>query len=182
MLCPVLDGVEVTKFGYKGGAATEVTVHHPRASWREQWERYVSAISEYADIASSFQLNVAIEPRPYDVVNNTERSLLLLNEASQKNVGINFDTGHLFVQKEVLEVSIEKMGQRIFLVHISDNDGRTDYHWAPGKGKIDWGSVLRAFRAIGYTGYLNIEIYGVKNVVGEYLNGRKYIENLAGPV
>lgn len=178
VLSPVLDGIEAISFGHKGGAAEEIRIRSPRASWKDQWEKYVSIASGYTDIASSAQLKVAVEPRPYDVVNNTERFLLLLQEIKSGNIGILFDTAHLFVQREVLEVSIEKLGHNLLALHFGDNDGQVDYHLAPGNGKINWASVLSALKAVGYDGYANIEIGDSDNLVEEYKNAREYLERL----
>ncbi len=45
---------------------------------------------------------------------------------------------HLHAAKELIPLSVEKLGSRIFYIHASDNDGRDNYHWAPGKGTVDW--------------------------------------------
>jgi sugar phosphate isomerase/epimerase len=179
LLSPRLEGAQVVAFDHKGGAAREIKLSERRASWKEQWAKFVSAISDYADVASSFKLKIAVEPRPYDIINNTERCLLLMEATKGKPIGIFFDTAHMFVQKEVLEVSIEKLGQNILVMHLADNDGKTDYHSRPGNGSIDWKSVLSTLRKIGYNGYLNIEIGETENLVKEYLKGREYIESLS---
>lgn len=179
LFSPRLDGVQVVAFDHKGGAASEIRLSERRAHWKEQWEKFVSAISSYADIASSFRLRIAVEPRPYDIVNNTERSLLLLEATKDKRIGVFFDTAHMFVQKEVLEVSIEKLGQEILVMHLADNDGKTDNHSRPGNGSIDWRSVLLTLRTIGYAGYLNVEIGDAENLTNEYLKAREYVENVA---
>ena len=48
--------------------------------------------------------------------------------------------------------------------HFSDNDGTSNAHWRPGKGKIDWLAVLRALRDVGYDGVISIELEDVPGV------------------
>ena len=51
---------------------------------------------------------------------------------------------------------------RVFsALDLSDNDGQTDAHWRPGKGKIDWAGLLAALQDIGYAGVLSIELEDV---------------------
>ena len=42
--------------------------------------------------------------------------------------------------------------------HFSDNDGHTNAHWRPGRGKIDWVAILAALEAIGYAGPITLEL------------------------
>jgi sugar phosphate isomerase/epimerase len=84
------------------------------------------------------------------------------------------------VQKEILPIALEKLQDHIFLIHLADNDGCTDYHWAPGKGKIDWENFLKAVKKIGYSRFLNIDVAGKYDDIGkEILDGRNFILDLA---
>lgn len=148
-------------------------------SWDESWTRYVEIIGKLTDVAENEGLKFALEIRPYEIVNNSDCMMRLIEAVESESLGVVFDTGHLFVQKEILPIAAEKLGERIFLVHLSDNDGVIDNHWAPGKGNIAWESILQAFKKIGYDGYLNIDVAGeYKDISQEILAGKKYIEDV----
>jgi sugar phosphate isomerase/epimerase len=62
---------------------------------------------------------------------------------------------------EMPQMVIYEVGARVFHTHFSDNDGTSNAHWRPGKGKIDWQGVLQALQAVGYEGVLSIELEDV---------------------
>jgi sugar phosphate isomerase/epimerase len=61
-------------------------------------------------------------------------------------------------------VVIYQLAERIFHCHFSDNDGTTNVHWRPGRGKIDWEAVLVALRDTDYDGVISIELEDVPGV------------------
>jgi sugar phosphate isomerase/epimerase len=65
---------------------------------------------------------------------------------------------------ELSEMVIYEVGDRVFHTHLSDNDGTSNVHWRPGKGKIDWRAVLQALQAVGYDYVLSIELEDVPGV------------------
>ena len=86
-----------------------------------------------------------------------------------------FDTAHHFAIKELLPISIWKLGKSIFGVHMSDNDGVLDYHWSPGDGKIDWLTVLKALKDEDYRGYLTIDSSGLSKNGEEFIQARERV-------
>jgi len=48
--------------------------------------------------------------------------------------------------------------------HFSDNDGTTNVHWRPGRGKIDWEKVLLALKETGFDGVISLEFEDVPGV------------------
>jgi len=163
-----------------------LTVNVPQGfSWKDTWTRYVETIRELTEIAERGGCKFALEIRPYEIVSNSDSMMRLIDAVGSKSLGVVFDTGHLFVQKEILPIAAEKLGDRIFLVHLADNDGVVDNHWAPGKGNVHWESVLQAIQKIGYVGYLNIDVAGqYEDISTEILTGKRYIEKIlkASPV
>jgi sugar phosphate isomerase/epimerase len=155
-----------------------LTVNVPQGfSWNETWARYVDAIRELTEIAERGGCKFALEIRPYEIVSNSDSMMRLIDAVGSKSLGVVFDTGHLFVQKEILPIAAEKLRDKIFLVHLADNDGVVDNHWAPGKGNVHWESILQAIQKIGYAGYLNIDVAGqYADISGEILTGKRYIE------
>jgi len=106
----------------------------------------------------------ALEPHPWRIVNNADAMLRLIEHVGSKALGMNFDPSHLFPMGETPAVAILRLKGRIFHTHISDNDASSNVHWRPGKGKIDWVSVLKALKAIGYDYVLSVELEDVPGV------------------
>jgi sugar phosphate isomerase/epimerase len=150
-------------------------------SWKRAWNHYVDRIRKLVEITEKAGFLFALEIRPYEIVSNSDSMLSLIDSVGSKNFGLVFDTGHFFVQKEVLPVALEKLKDHVFLVHLADNDGCSDYHWAPGKGKIDWENFLRAIKKVGYGRFSNIDVAGKYDDIGkEIVNARNHVMELAG--
>ena len=162
---------------YAGGPPSSVHVESS-FSWSEAWEEYVHVIGKCADVVQGAGLRLAVEPMPRYIVSNSDAMLRLLCDVGSQTLGVNLDTGHLFVQKEIVPIAIEKLEERIFATHLSDNDGKTEYHWAPGKGDLDWEAILKALRKVNYQGVLNIEVSGVEDLDKEFLEGKEHVESI----
>ncbi len=49
-------------------------------------------------------------------------------------------------------------GHKISVLHLHDNDGRSDQHKMPFSGSIDWKDTLDALDEVGYRGVYNLEL------------------------
>jgi sugar phosphate isomerase/epimerase len=151
-------------------------------AWDKAWDQYVRTIRELARIAEQGGVRLAIEIRPYEMVSNADGMRRLIDAVGSPALGLVFDTAHFLVQKELLAIAVEKLKDRIFLVHLADNDGASDYHWAPGKGAVPWDSVLEALRKVGYTGFANIDVAGTyDDIDAEIRAGRDFISTRLQP-
>ena len=72
------------------------------------------------------------------------------------------DTGHSHKAVrygfESVPDMIRRLGSRITVLHIHDNDGIKDQHRMPPHGTIDWQSVFEALSDIGFDGVYNLEL------------------------
>lgn len=89
--------------------------------------------------------------------------LWLVEELDSPRVGICWDTGHAELSGLDQGRALRSIGKHLVALHIADNDGEADRHWAPGRGKVDWEAVLDALRSIGYKGPFNLEVPGEAN-------------------
>jgi Sugar phosphate isomerases/epimerases len=79
--------------------------------------------------------------------------------------GFCFDTGHANLLGIDFESFITKMGSRIKVLHIHDNDGIIDLHQIPftftktreNTSSTDWSGFIKGLKAIHYQGVLNFE-------------------------
>jgi len=155
----------------------------PTFSWDSFWARLIGSLKQLASIAEGHGLRFVIEPRVGETISNSEGILRALEAIGSPNFGVVLDCGHLHAQKELLPLSIEKLGGRIWYVHVSDNDGRDNYHLAPGRGTIDWRGVFAGLNKHGYSGYFAVDVGGQEvsqRLDEEVLMTRKFLEeNLA---
>ena len=133
----------------------------PQWDWTAEYDQFVDSLAQACELAADAGLKVAIEPHPYRWVNSGQSMLRLLERTGASNLGLNFDPSHLFPSGDMPHFTVLMLGDKIFNTHFSDNDGNTNAHWRPGRGKIDWVAILAALEAVHYTGPLTLELEDV---------------------
>lgn len=87
-----------------------------------------------------------------------------LNEiAGEKRFAFCFDTGHALLLGGDMRRTLNILGHRVETLHIHDNNGMDDQHYAPYTGRIDWDATLAGLKDIGYKGNLSFETFNVLN-------------------
>lgn len=120
-------------------------------------------------------------------------------EAGEECFGFCFDVGHANLVGRNMRKYLNTLGKRLTILHIHDNNGRTDSHMMPmtqtykwgTKFYLDWDGFIDGLRDIGYTGVLNFETFRVlqmfpKSVKPEALSliaalGREFRARILAP-
>jgi sugar phosphate isomerase/epimerase len=129
--------------------------------WTQNYNDYVAALKECCARAADAGLRVALEPHPYRWVNSAQSVLRLIERTGAANLGLNLDPSHLFPSGDIPHYTVYLLGSRIYHTHFSDNDGQSNAHWRPGKGKVDWTATLRALGDVGYDDVISLELEDV---------------------
>jgi sugar phosphate isomerase/epimerase len=96
------------------------------------------------DSASKIGLRVAVE----NVFDEDPEALhMLIEKIGSPDFGFCFDTGHFNLFSTVsMEQWFENLGKNLIEVHLHDNDGTADSHWALGRGDIDFQQFFQLMR------------------------------------
>ena len=74
----------------------------------------------------------------------------------------SLDTGHANLMRSrggpPADVWVEEAGELLAHVHLADNDGESDRHWACGEGTINWRSTFAALARLEATPRLILEV------------------------
>ncbi len=151
----------------------------PAFRWEEQWEALVDSTRRCAAIARQANLRLCMEPRVGELISNTDAMLRLMDAVDDDNFFAVLDTGHQHAQKEILPLSVEKLGRRIVYLHVSDNDGRTNEHRELGQGTVDWEGVFTALKKHAFDGYVGVDIGRVEDLDGAYRRSKAFLEDLS---
>lgn len=81
----------------------------------------------------------------------------VLENITNKNLGICYDAGHCHVHFKD-QFDYLKFKDRIFAVHLHDNDKSDDLHLLPFDGTIRWDLVLKNLKEAGYKGPTTLEL------------------------
>lgn len=71
--------------------------------------------------------------------------------------GVCFDVGHYHVHFKD-EFDFEKIKNRVFAVHLHDNDQTDDQHLLPYDGTLDWDKVIQNLNNCNYKGPVTLEL------------------------
>lgn len=143
------------------------------AGYKEFAERFMPILDECKKCDVKFALEVHPTEIAYDYY-STERAIEAVG--GHESFGINFDPSHLRWQLVDPAAFVDRFADRIFHVHIKDAivtlDGRSgilashmnfgdnrrgwDFR-SPGRGDIDFESIIRALNRAGYDGPLSVE-------------------------
>src|SRR5207249_11932977 len=109
-------------------------------------------------------------------------TLAFLQQIGNENPGLLLDVGHCLLSREDPAAVIIKSKERLFYVHLDDNDGVGDLHWPLLKGRLTEGllqATLAALVARDYRGGLSLELRAENAEAAENLRqGRLLVEKL----
>jgi sugar phosphate isomerase/epimerase len=103
---------------------------------------------------------ILIEPEPHLLIETSAEFLAFAEDLDPECIGLNFDVGHFFCVNEDPAELVPKLARWTRHYHLEDiHENRFHYHLVPGRGAIDFASVLLAIRETGYDGFATVEVY-----------------------
>ena len=149
-------------------------------SWEKEWDILIKMFKICCEKLQKTDMRLIIEPRVGERVSNSDAILRLMDNVNCPNFFAILETAHMNAQKELIPLSVEKMGRKIYGVHVADNDSMTNAHNKTGDGTIDWEATLKALKKFNFTGYFAIDIKprNVKNIKQDYIESKLYLEKL----
>jgi len=127
----------------------------PLSSPRSEWEWAVEGIREAARYAEDLGIKLGIEPiNRFETyfINRAEQALKLMKAVNMDNVKVVLDSFHLNIEEASPIGAILSVGSNLMDFHVADSN-----RMPPGKGHLDWRSIIIALKHIGYDGYLTLE-------------------------
>ena len=123
--------------------------------------RYADSLATAADRAAALGITIGVEHFPGTALPSATETLELIETIDHPNLGLLFDIGHVLISDEDPAGVIRRAGKRLAYVHLDDNDGEGDLHWALLDGLLTvetLGEMFVALREIEYTGAISLEL------------------------
>ncbi|MBB6100130.1 sugar phosphate isomerase/epimerase [Deinobacterium chartae] len=147
------------EFGSEIGA-THMVVHSPFAFFGHPQVMYSASntlgmqiecaqqtLKDIVPLAQNLGLVIVIE-NIQDA--NTRPLLELVKSFGSEHVRMSLDTGHANLMHQVggptADQWVYDAGELLGHLHLQDNDGGLDRHWAPGQGDIKWHALFKALQ------------------------------------
>jgi 5-keto-L-gluconate epimerase len=118
--------------------------------------RFLSCLAECADYAGTLGVELLLEPVcRYEInyINSVPEALHLLAKLARPNVKVMPDVFHMNIEDDSLPGSLIRAGKAVGYMHFADSNRR-----APGQGHLSFPDILATLSAIGYDGYVTVEI------------------------
>ena len=146
--------------GCKESGADKVVMHTNRSSISSlsngnsvDFGKGYKSFEKIVFLAEDIKIKIAIE--------NTKQfryTDFILTEFKSNYLGFCYDSSHDFINGESKGEILKKWKDRLFCVHLSDNDGLEDRHWLPKKGIVDFKSIVDIIKETSCDS-LSMEVY-----------------------
>jgi sugar phosphate isomerase/epimerase len=125
-------------------------------------ENSIDTWQKVMDTATKIGLRVAVE-NVFD--EDPEALQMLIEKIDSPDFGFCFDTGHCnLFSKVTMEQWFESLGRHLVEVHLHDNDGQADSHWALGRGTIDFEKFFSLMHAHSPVPVFTIEAHDKEGI------------------
>ena len=128
----------------------------PLVSFTDYNLNFYKALEPYA---VKFGVKIAIENLVNSIFWNPNRLCAFINLLDSPVFCACIDVGHAELQGIQPQKFIAGMDKGVLeCLHIQDLDGKSDKHWIPYHGELDWDEIFKALIKYGFDGDLNFEI------------------------
>ncbi len=121
----------------------------------ERMKCSMESLDTLAEIAHRHGAVIAVEDLPRTCLGNTADEIARLVSVNDK-LRVCFDTNHLLCDTNMN--FLEKLGDKIITLHVSDYDFVDEKHWLPGEGLVNWSELIAGLQKTGYKGVWMYEI------------------------
>lgn len=127
---------------------------------RDGWERIATSLAAVVDAVADLELDVAVEPKPGQIIGTTEDAMRICEELHRQRLGVLLDTGHALAGGEDIAGLPGRIGGRLFHVHLGDVDRADPDADLPPGVVHNFAPFLAALDRAGYRGALSFDLYG----------------------
>lgn len=126
----------------------------------ESLNRFRQGLESLYDDCRSTGTKILVETEPLLLIERSDEFLDFVQDLDPDCVGLNFDIGHFFCVGEDPAELVPRLAKWTGHYHLEDiHENRFHHHLVPGRGAIDFASVLTAIRETGYGGWITVEVY-----------------------
>jgi sugar phosphate isomerase/epimerase len=117
---------------------------------------FLESLRDCDGFAQKNNIILAIEPiNRYETnfINNLSEAVCFIKESKGKQLRILLDTFHMNIEEKNLIDAVKKSKSFLSHFHVADSN-----RYAPGKGHINFSSVIESLKEINYQGFVSPEI------------------------
>lgn len=112
------------------------------------------SLARLADAAEPLGLTVMVENMPGESAPKDVEVLL-----GDPRLALHLDVAHAAIGEDQTPSLLERFGDRVRHVHLSDNNTQRDEHLPLGAGRMHWGKAVKALKRRGYDATITLEVF-----------------------
>ena len=132
-------------------------VMHPyddvRMTRGDGWRAFMPRMARIAETAHRAGVRLALE----NLRENRAVRRILAYLSDNENVGICFDSGHGNISDPGDFSILTEHPERVYALHLHDNDGVHDQHLLPYEGNVGWDTFMRTLNGTAFKGAFMLE-------------------------
>jgi sugar phosphate isomerase/epimerase len=122
-------------------------------------DQLIRVLKELVPAAEEMDMLVCLENHADNVLENTDDYQRIAEAIPSERVGVCIDTGHFEAAGVDMNDLIDRLGRRVNHIHLKDNKEFGAKRFSRfGEGTVDNHNVIKRMLALGYQGYVNIEL------------------------
>ena len=147
-VCPLQDGYD----------------YHFEMEYKRAWKYFVDGVREVANAYPNVRISLEYkfsEPLMHYLLGTVHAALFTCMKVDLPNVGVTLDTGHALLAGENPAESLALLMEedRLFHVHINDNNGKWDWDLiAGGNDTLSYVEFLYYLRKYAYNGWVSLDV------------------------
>lgn len=136
-------------------------------------DKALKDLCAYAEDKDATLLLEPINRYETDFIHSSQDALRCIEKTGSRNMKLLLDTYHMNIEETDIDEAFIKAKEHLSYVHLADNN-----RMFPGQGHIDFPSVIKTLKKIGYSGYLSMEITPGADFERSARQGINYIRSL----
>ncbi|MFQ5414510.1 MAG: sugar phosphate isomerase/epimerase family protein, partial [Phycisphaerae bacterium] len=123
-------------------------------------DTFLAGLNQALRCAEDEGVALLVEPEPGLLIESADEFLELAARVDSPMFGLNFDVGHFYCVADPLPETIARLQAYTRHYHVEDiAASRVHEHLIPGRGAIDFATVMAAIHNTGYDGWVTVELY-----------------------
>ena len=143
---------------------------NPEGTDEEYLDLNFKFMRQLLEYAKGFGVTICLENMPFKKQPLAKPAEILdfVKKMNDDNFKICLDTGHVSVFNDIdIAEEVRRLGKEIKVLHVHDNNGKQDNHFAPYFGVINWAEFGQALKDIGFDGVISLETVPSKKLPAE---------------
>jgi sugar phosphate isomerase/epimerase len=121
-------------------------------------DHFFAALDVLAPLAAEVGTALWVENMPFAFLPRAEQMMAAIERYGDPRIGVVYDIANAYFVREDLGEGLQRVRDRLRLVHLSDTPLDVYRHAAVGEGTIDFAAIPALLRAAGYDGPAMLEI------------------------